>query len=102
MDHAPHDLFVAPGGDDAAAGTREAPLASLQRARDLLRDRPAADRAAHGPVAVWVRGGDYLLPAGLRLTAEDSGTSDAPVTWRACPGERVRLIGGVRVDGFEP
>ena len=102
MDHSPHDLFVAPGGDDAAAGTREAPLASLQRARDLLRDRPAADRAAHGPVAVWVRGGDYLLPAGLRLTAEDSGTPDAPVTWRACPGERVRLIGGVRVDGFEP
>ena len=68
MEHAPHDLFVAPCGDDAAAGTREAPLASLQRARDLLRARPAAERAAQGPVTVRVRGGDYLLPAGLRLT----------------------------------
>ena len=101
-DHAPHDLFVAPGGDDAAPGTLEEPVASLQRARDLLRARPAAERAALGAITVWVRGGDYLLPAGLRLTAEDSGTADAPVTWRACPGERVRLIGGVRVGGFEP
>ena len=99
---APHDVFVAPDGDDAAPGTREEPVASLRRARDLLRARPDAERAEHGPVTVWVRGGDYLLPAGLRLTAEDSGTADAPVTWRSCPGERVRLIGGVRVDGFEP
>ena len=99
---APHDVFVAPDGDDAAPGTREEPVASLRRARDLLRARPDAERAEHGPVTVWVRGGDYLLPAGLRLTAEDSGTADAPVTWCACPGERVRLIGGVRVDGFEP
>ena len=99
---APHDVFVAPDGDDAAPGTREEPVASLRRARDLLRARPDAERAEHGPVTVWVRGGDYLLPAGLRLTCEDSGTADAPVTWCACPGERVRLIGGVRVDGFEP
>lgn len=30
----PRDLFVAPGGDDAAPGTREAPLAPMERARD--------------------------------------------------------------------
>ncbi len=97
-----YDLFVAPGGDDAAPGTREAPLASLQRARDRLRERPAAARATGGGVTVWVRGGDYLLPNGFRLTAPDGGTAGAPVTYRAFPGERVRLIGGVRVDRFEP
>ena len=102
MEYASHDLFVSPDGDDAASGTMGAPLASLQRARDLLRKRSDVDRAAKGPATVWVRGGDYFLPVGLSLTAEDSGTADAPVTWRACPGEMVRLIGGVRVDGFEP
>ena len=60
------ELSVAPGGDDAAPGTREKPLASLQRARDLVRERPSAARARCGGITVWVRGGDYLLPEGLR------------------------------------
>ena len=98
----PHELYVAPDGDDAAPGTRQAPLASLQRARDLLRGRPAAARTGGGGITIWVRGGDYLLPGGLHFGAEDGGTPEAPVTWRAWPGERVRLVGGVQVARFEP
>lgn len=84
------ELYVATGGDDAAPGTREEPLASLQRARDLVRARPAAARSGGGGITIRVRGGDYLLPEGLRFGAEDGGTPEAPVTWRARPGERVR------------
>ena len=53
-------------------------------------------------ITIWVRGGDYLLPGGLHFGAEDGGTPEAPVTWRAWPGERVRLVGGVPVARFEP
>ena len=33
-----------------------------------------------GGITVGVRGGDYLLPEGLRFGAGDGGTPEAPVT----------------------
>lgn len=41
------EIFVAPNGDDAAAGTLEKPLAGLQKAQEL---------ASPGDI-VWLRGG---------------------------------------------
>ncbi|WP_297510620.1 right-handed parallel beta-helix repeat-containing protein [uncultured Caulobacter sp.] len=34
----------------------------------------------------------------FRLSAEDSGTPDAPITYQASPGAEVRLFGGVALD----
>ncbi|MEI6500563.1 MAG: right-handed parallel beta-helix repeat-containing protein, partial [Armatimonadota bacterium] len=42
------------------------------------------------------------LPATLALTAEDSGTAQAPVVWQAYPGEKPLLLGGKTINGFEP
>jgi hypothetical protein len=86
------EIFVAPGGDDAGAGTATAPFATLARAQMAAR----AGRAA-GPVTVTLRGGDYEMRAGLALTSADSGTLDAPVVYRAYPGEQARLVGGRRL-----
>ena len=36
------------------------------------------------------------------MTADDSGTAEAPIEYRARPGETVRLIGGKRIAGFAP
>ena len=38
----------------------------------------------------------------MRLTREDSGTADAPVTWAAYPGEFPVLSGGQRIEGWTP
>ncbi|MCD6362308.1 MAG: hypothetical protein J7M38_15735, partial [Armatimonadetes bacterium] len=40
---APTDIFVAPGGNDDAAGTQAAPFATLQRAQEAVRELRAAD-----------------------------------------------------------
>lgn len=99
------DLYVSPRGDDRWTGRRaeadaqaaDGPVATLAAARDRLR---AAD--ARAGATIHLRGGAYHLDASLMLDATDSGSADAPVTWRACEGEQVRLIGGRRVEGFEP
>jgi len=93
------DFYVAPSGDDGASGTRERPFATLGRARDALRELRAADRAV-GPATVFVRGGTYRLPEPLALDARDSGTAEAPVVFRAFPGERPVLTGGRPITGF--
>jgi len=95
------ELHVAPGGRDpwsgvlaqpTAAGT-DGPLATLGRARDILREWRAAGKA-RGPVVVWLHAGTYELAATLAFDDRDSGQPGARVTYRAVPGAEVRLCGG--------
>jgi hypothetical protein len=92
-------FYVATDGDDAGPGTFDHPFATLDRARDAVR---AIVQSGHAPggVVVWVRGGRYQITHTFNLTAEDSGTSDSPIIYRAQPGETVRLTGGVPVTGW--
>ena len=92
-------LFVAPDGDDAAAGTEAAPLKTLTAARDRVRAIRKAGLPAGG-VAVCLRGGTYPMTETLALTDEDSGEPGKPVVWTAWRGERPVLDGGFRVTGF--
>lgn len=100
-----YTLYVATDGNDGWSGRlaepnadrTEGPLATPQRARDLLRERE--DRS--GPATVLLRGGTYFLAEPLRLEPQDSGTTEAPVTWAAYPGERPVLSAGQRVTGWE-
>jgi len=95
-------LYVAPSGNDTAGGTREAPFATLQRARDEIRRIKKAGGLPQGGVTVEIAGGVYELAKPLELTAEDSGTAEAPVVYRARQGETVRVLGGNVVTGFKP
>lgn len=91
--------YVSPAGDDAAAGTRSAPwrtLAGAQAALRALRTAGALDR----PVEVELAAGTWTLDAPWTFGPDDSGTVDAPVTWRAPVGETVTLSGGVPVTGW--
>ncbi|GAB6165260.1 hypothetical protein JCM19992_12600 [Thermostilla marina] len=86
-------IHVAVDGDDHAAGTAEAPLASLEAARDLLRELKPRNGAV-----VWLHGGRYVRTHAFELTANDSGRPDAPIIYKAVPGETVILDGGRRLD----
>jgi hypothetical protein len=95
------ELYVSPGGDERWSGTlkepnatrTDGPFASLQAARDELRRRRAASPLP-GPVTVWLRAGTYALSETLAFDERDSGGPDAAVTYRAAPGEEVRITGG--------
>ncbi len=85
------EFFVSPQGSDNAAGTPDAPFATLARARDEAR------KHRDEPRTITLRGGIYELPHGFALSADDSGTA-----WRAQAGEKPVLIGGRSVGGWEP
>jgi parallel beta-helix repeat protein len=93
------EVYVAPTGTDDAPGTLERPFATVERARDALRELRAADRL-DGPAAVILRGGVYALRQTLKLEAQDSGTAAAPVVFRAYRDERPVLSGGRAITGF--
>ena len=103
------DFYVAVAGNDAWSGSlatanpdrTDGPFATLERARDEIRKRKAAGPLL-GPVNVFVSGGLYELSRPFGLGAEDSGTAEAPITYRAQAKEAPVLIGGRTVRGWQP
>ena len=92
-------LFVSVDGNDSNPGTKDRPFATLGRARDEAR-RLRKERALVEPVAVNVRAGTYFLERTFKLSAEDSGTANAPVIYRGYGKERPVLVGGMPIQGF--
>jgi hypothetical protein len=96
------ELYIAPNGRDTWPGTKAKPLATLEAARDMLRQMRTAGQKAKGEVTVWLRAGRYERTEPFALGKEDSGTADAPITYRATAGERVCLSGGRLVTNVAP
>lgn len=92
------DFYVAPNGDDTSPGTRDAPFATLRRARNAVRERIAVGLKSH--VLVLLRGGVYAQPESLVFGPEDSGSELFTITYAAYPGEHVVLSGGHRITGW--
>lgn len=92
------EFHISPNGNDANAGSEAEPFATLPRAMAAVRELDLAEDSV-GPVTVTLRGGIYPLAEKLVFTPADSGTADAPVTYRSYPGERAVLSGGRRLSG---
>jgi hypothetical protein len=88
------DLFVSPGGNDAAAGTATAPFKTLAKAKAAVRQMIPT---ATGPINVYVRAGTYYLDSTLTFSPEDGGSATAPITYSAFRGEKVIISGGIKV-----
>ncbi len=97
----PVHFYVAVDGNDAWSGRiatpdaaqTDGPVATLARARDVVREYRRGNQLPEGAVVV-VEEGTYLLAAPLEFTVEDGGTKEAPVVYRAAAGKEVRLLGG--------
>lgn len=90
-------FYVSTTGTDSNSGTIDKPFATLQAAQKAIRN--ARQKGLQLPVEVIIRGGIYYLAETLELEPEDSGTLEAPVTWRAVENDRVVLSGGKLIRG---
>ena len=93
------DFYVAAGGTAASQGTKEQPFATLEQARDAIRELKKAGPLKE-PVTVRLRGGVYALTQAMVFGPEDSGTALCPVTYTSDGNEPVVLDGGRRVTGW--
>jgi len=95
-------FHVALDGDDKADGCEQRPFRTFERARDAVRKLKKSHGGVlpKGGVRVKVSGGSYFTDRIFNLSAEDSGTSEAPTVYQAAPGEAVILRGGTRITGW--
>ncbi len=91
-------FWVATDGDDEDDGSEQSPFASPQRAALAVRDHIANQGLPAGGLCVVFREGEYTLNATWTLSAEDSGQAGSLVTYRAYPGETVRITGSAPLE----
>ena len=96
------DIFVSPtAGNDKAAGTREAPLRTLEQALKQAREwRRLASKNTEGGINIIMDGGVYRLYKPLFIRPEDSGTADSPTIIRSADGQQAVISGGTAVTGW--
>ena len=93
-------LHVSPAGDDGWEGSRARPLATLQGARDRIR-QDRARGARKEACEVLFADGEYVLDAPVAFDPEDSGAAGAPVRYAAAHGARPLFFGGRRLPRFQ-
>ncbi len=91
-----YEIYVSPDGNDSARGKLSTPVATLQHAAELAREHTGRE-----PVTVYLTGGYFRLTEPLQLDMKDGGTADAPVLWKALPGETPVISGGIPVGDWK-
>ena len=81
--------YVSTTGSDENPGTEEAPFATLQKARDTIRQ---LETLPAGGVTVYLRGGEYYQEETIIFTPEDSGEAGKPIVYTSYPGEQLVLF----------
>ena len=89
------EIHVDPAGSDANPGTNAAPLATIAKARDVLR---ASNQLGKQPMTVTLADGVYYLPETLTFTPEDSGSKEHPVVYRAKNRGKAVISGGLKLE----
>lgn len=87
-------LYVAPYGSDSAPGTIEEPLLTLEGAKQKIRKIKDGSKG----IEVIFREGTYRFKEGVEFSKRDSGTENAPVTYKAYENEKVKFKGSVVID----
>ena len=94
------DFYIASNGGDSNPGTQAKPFATMERARDAMRELIKAG-PLNEPVTVRLQGGTYALSQEVQFGPEDSGTAACPITYTAAGTEPVVLDGGRRINGWK-
>lgn len=102
-------IHVSPAGNDAwtgrtpqpAADRSDGPVATLTRARDIIRQWKSSGPLDE-PVRVIVADGVYSITEPFLLTPQDSGTQSSPIIYESAAGASPVVSGGRAITGFQP
>ena len=92
------DFFVSPTGNDLNLGTKSKPFASLERARNAVREQK--QREPERDYTVWLRGGVYRLKDAVVFSIQDSACAGHTITYAAYPNEKPVFSSGLVITGW--
>ncbi|GAB5472825.1 MAG: PDZ domain-containing protein [Maribacter sp.] len=87
------EIYIATNGDDTAFGTKDAPIKSIQRARDL-----SIALIKKSPVDIIFEDGTYYLSESVVFETEHSGSKENGITYKAATKGKAIISGGTLLD----
>ncbi|TKG97328.1 PDZ domain-containing protein [Puteibacter caeruleilacunae] len=90
---APLEIYVSTNGNDGAAGDQAHPVNTLERANNL-----ASNEAGKRAINIFVEDGVYYLPQTLVLNAQNSGSNNYPVVFKAVNEGKAVISGGQKLN----
>jgi len=96
---APMEFYVATNGADANPGTIDKPFATLEKARNNIRE--IINNGLDNDITVYVREGTYSLDETLVFSLEDGGNESHSITYRAYPEERPVFSSGLPLKEWQ-
>lgn len=93
------DFYVSTQGSDSDTGTIAQPFASLERARDAVRELKKVD--GKRDIIVQIRGGNYILNQTVVFGVEDSGIDGFKVVYEAYPNEKPVFCSDHKIVGWQ-
>ncbi len=103
----PQIFHVSPNGNDQWSGLlsdpnqdrSDGPFATLRQAQNTVRQ---LNPWPSNGVNVIVHEGNFSLTESLTFGEEDSGSASAPVIWKAAPGAKPKISGGITLPNLQP
>ncbi len=92
------DIYVAADGNDKNDGTINKPIATLARAKEMVRE---LKKTAKDEIVVAFKAGEYGALTDITFTAEDAGTADVPIRYCAYGDGEVIFENGVSIKANE-
>ena len=78
-----HTLYVSTAGNDNTGdGTQDNPFATIEKAKEKVRDLPKTG----GDIVVEIADGTYFLENTIEFTPEDSGSDECTIYYKAAEG----------------
>ncbi|MGL4346022.1 MAG: right-handed parallel beta-helix repeat-containing protein, partial [Cellulosilyticaceae bacterium] len=93
-------IYVETDGDDLTGdGTKEKPFATIQRAKEKVREM---NDNMTGDITVYIGEGDYYLDETIEFNVEDSGSNGYNIIYKSADGVgKARLVGGQTITGWQ-
>lgn len=91
-------IYISPTGSDKNIGSEDQPFATLQQARDHIRE--LKKKGLNKDVNVYLRKGTYYLSETLELGLQDSAPEGHRITFKNYEDEHPVLSSGIKITGW--
>ena len=92
------NIFISPEGNDNNVGTIKKPLATPEKARDIIHLLKSYYRNNFKHYTVIFLKGKYFINTSLCLNRQDSGNKNYPIVYKGEKGQQVVLTGGKSIN----
>ena len=91
--------YVSKAGSDKNPGTFNMPFATIERARDVIRQETIGGMECD--INVYICGGKCYIEKTIIFDEKDSGRDGYKITYRNFENEKVEIIGGKLIENWE-